>query len=91
MKCGNGHLKRRHFVPAFLGACRGFGPSGKGGIMKVKIDIEITLDTILKFIDECRSDYALEEIIRLARQKQELMEKHKEEYENLRKFWEECN
>lgn len=59
--------------------------------MKVKVDIEITLDTILKFIDECKSDYALEEIIRLARQKQELMEKHKEEYENLRKFWEECN
>ena len=59
--------------------------------MKVKVDIEITLDTILKFIDECRSDYVLEEIIRLTRQKQELMEKHKEEYENLRKFWEECN
>lgn len=56
-------------------------------VAKVPIDLEI----VLKYIEECGSDYALNVIIDAA--KSRLMDKIEEEkrLDELRKFWEECN
>ena len=56
-------------------------------VVKVPIDLEI----VLKYIEECRSDYALNAIIDAA--KSRLIDRIEEEkrLEELRKFWEECN
>lgn len=57
--------------------------------MKVKVEIPIDLETILKFIEECRSDYALEVICDAA--KNRIVDRIEEEKQlnELRKFWEE--
>lgn len=54
-------------------------------VAKVNIDLEI----VLKFIEECRSDYALNMIIGAA--KSRLLDRIEEEkqLDELRKFWEE--
>ena len=56
-------------------------------VAKVPIDLEI----VLKYIEECRSDYALNVIIGAA--KSRLIDRVEEEkrLDELRKFWEECN
>jgi hypothetical protein len=59
--------------------------------MEVVAKVPIDLEMVLKYIEECRSDYALNVIIGAA--KGRLMDRIEEEkrLDELRKFWEECN
>ena len=59
--------------------------------MEVVAKVPIDLEMVLKYIEECRSDYALNVIIDAA--KGRLMDRIEEEkrLDELRKFWEECN
>ena len=59
--------------------------------MEVVAKISIDLEIVLKYIEKCGSDYALNMIIDAA--KSRLVDRIEEEKrsEELRKFWEECN
>lgn len=57
--------------------------------MKVKVEIPIDLETVLEFIRECRSDYALDLIIREAKARIADRVEEQKQLDELRKFWEE--
>lgn len=57
--------------------------------MKVKVEIPIDLETVLKFIEECRSDYALEVIYNAAKARIADRVEEQKQLDELRKFWEE--
>ena len=57
--------------------------------MKVKVEVPIDLDVVLKFIGECRSDYALEVICDAAKARIAKRIEEQKQLEELRKFWEE--
>ena len=57
--------------------------------MKVKVEIPIDLDTVLAFIEECRSDYALEVICDAAKARIASRVEEQKQLDELRKFWEE--
>lgn len=57
--------------------------------MKVKVEIPIDLETVLNFIRECRSDYALEMIIGAAKARIADRIEEQKQLDELRKFWEE--
>ena len=56
--------------------------------MKVKVEIPIDLDVVLKFIEECRSDYALEVICDAVKARIANRVEEQKQLEELRKFWE---
>jgi len=57
--------------------------------MKVKVEIPIDLETVLEFIRECRSDYALDLIIHEAKVRIADRVEEQKQLDELRKFWEE--
>lgn len=57
--------------------------------MKVKVEIPIDLETVLRFIEECRSDYALEMICDAAKARIADRVEEQKQLDELRKFWEE--
>ena len=57
--------------------------------MKVKVEIPIDLETVLSFIRECRSDYALEVICDAAKVRIADRVEEQKQLDELRKFWEE--
>lgn len=57
--------------------------------MKVKVEIPIDLEVVLKFIEECRSDYALEMICDAAKARIADRVEEQKQLNELRKFWEE--
>lgn len=57
--------------------------------MKVKVEVPIDLEVVLKFIEECRSDYALDLIIRAAKGRIADRVEEQKQLDELRKFWEE--